>query len=170
MDNNSLIKQDIFINIAVNSTQIRLLFEQVLQQQQRILALDVSKKHLGIAISDQYGRLALPKQVIIRNKLTKDVVIINQLIRDYFIGLFVIGYPIALDGDVNYRTQAIIDFCKALKKILVLELPIVLQDERFSTQAVILPMNKKVNQLQDDQSACWFLQTFLDQYNQQCTY
>ncbi len=132
--------------------------------QQKLLALDVSQKHLGLAISDSLLKLAFPYKTIVRSNFKKDIDTILKIIEKEGISSLVIGYPLNLEGNKNSRTQSIDSFIKEILKIK--DLDIYLQDERFSTQFAKSKntSNKKDNSL-DAKAASCFLQIFLDKIN-----
>ncbi|MGV3278498.1 Holliday junction resolvase RuvX [Rickettsiales bacterium LUAb2] len=129
----------------------------------RILALDISKKHIGVAVSDSNLSLALPSKTIIRTKFLSDIQQIIKLYQDYNCGGIVIGYPILLDNTEGPRCQSIKDFTKLF--LTHFEVPIIFENEQFSTRAIkdfYLENNLKNNKNLDSFAAAYFLQTLLD--------
>jgi putative Holliday junction resolvase len=96
-------------------------------------ALDVGTKTIGLAICDAGWHFAGPCETIRRTKFTKDLEKLRDFImREHVVGL-VVGLPLNMDGSDSPRTQSVRAFAKNLA---ALELPILLWDERWSTQAV----------------------------------
>ena len=72
-------------------------------------------------------------RTIKRTKFGADKAAIEQLVRDQEIRGLVIGLPLNMDGTDSPRTQSTRAFAR---NIAVLGLPVLLWDERWSTQAV----------------------------------
>lgn len=102
----------------------------------RLLGMDVGKKTIGLAVSDPEHKVATPLKTIQRTKFTKDMAEIAQVIRDYEIGGFVIGYPLNMDGSEGPRCQSVRNFAEEMEKYLGGKPWIALWDERLSTDAV----------------------------------
>ena len=99
----------------------------------RLAGLDVGTKTIGLAICDQEWSFAGPAETIRRTKFTADLEALRRFIqREGAVGL-VIGLPLNLDGTDSPRTQSVRAFARNCSP---LELPILLWDERWSTQAV----------------------------------
>ena len=66
----------------------------------RIMGLDFGGKTCGVAISDTLLITAQPKEIIRRdreNKLRRTFARIEELIREYDVGLIVLGLPLNMD-------------------------------------------------------------------------
>jgi putative holliday junction resolvase len=99
----------------------------------KLLGLDVGTKTIGLATCDSEWRFAGPAETIRRTKFTQDLEALRKLIaRDSISGL-VVGLPLNMDGSDSPRTQSVRAFARNLGP---LGLPILLWDERWSTQAV----------------------------------
>ena len=99
----------------------------------KLAGLDVGTKTIGLAICDAGWHFAGPAETIRRTKFTKDVDTLRTFLgREHIVGL-VIGLPLSMDGSDSPRTQSVRAFARNLEP---LELPILLWDERWSTQAV----------------------------------
>ena len=76
------------------------------------------------------------------------------------------GWPLNMDGSIGPRCDSVRDFIISLLSIV--DLPVLLQDERLSTMAVERPMinedlSRKKRKLRKDYlAASWILQTALD--------
>ena len=98
-----------------------------------LAGLDVGTKTIGVAICDAGWHFAGPVETIRRSKFTQDFATLQTFInREKIVGL-VIGLPLNMDGTDSPRTQSVRAFARNLAP---LELPILLWDERWSTQAV----------------------------------
>ena len=88
------------------------------------------------------------------------------LISDYSIKGIVFGWPLNMNGSKGPRCQSVETFINNLLNIN--DIPILLQDERMSTQAVEkiwIEQNvsrKKRSDNIDKHAACWILQSALD--------
>ena len=99
----------------------------------KLVGLDVGTKTVGIAICDAGWHFAGPSETIRRTKFTKDLAGLRVVIEhEHAVGL-VIGLPLNMDGSDGPRTQSVRAFARNLAP---LELPLLLWDERWSTQAV----------------------------------
>jgi putative Holliday junction resolvase len=99
----------------------------------KLAGLDVGTKTIGLAICDAQWHFAGPAETIRRTKFTADLAALTAFIeRESVVGL-VVGLPLNLDGSDSPRTQSVRAFARNLAP---LTLPILLWDERWSTQAV----------------------------------
>jgi len=99
----------------------------------KLAGLDVGTKTIGLAICDAGWHFAGPAQTVKRSKFTKDLEALRAfLAREHAVGL-VVGLPLNMDGTDSPRTQSVRAFARNLSP---LSLPILLWDERWSTQAV----------------------------------
>ena len=99
----------------------------------KLAGLDVGTKTIGLAICDAGWHFAGPCETIRRAKFTADLATLRTFIgREHVVGL-VIGLPLSMDGTDSPRTQSVRAFARNLGP---LDLPILLWDERWSTQAV----------------------------------
>ncbi|PXW78561.1 putative Holliday junction resolvase [Blastomonas natatoria] len=108
-------------------------FRAALPQGGRLMGLDVGSKTIGTAFCDAGWSFATAAKTIKRTKFGADKAAIEQLVRDQEIRGLVIGLPLNMDGTDSPRTQSTRAFAR---NIAVLGLPILLWDERWSTQAV----------------------------------
>ena len=99
----------------------------------KLAGLDVGTRTIGLAICDAGWHFAGPVQTIRRTKFTSDLKVLENFIsRENITGL-VIGLPLNMDGSDSPRTQSVRAFARNLAP---LGLPVLLWDERWSTQAV----------------------------------
>jgi putative Holliday junction resolvase len=99
----------------------------------KLAGLDVGTKTIGLAICDPGWSFAGPAQTIRRTKFTADLELLRAFAeREKLVGL-VVGLPLNLDGSDSPRTQSVRAFANNLRP---LGLPVLLWDERWSTQAV----------------------------------
>lgn len=98
----------------------------------RLLGLDVGTKTIGTALCDAEWRFASPAQLILRRKFTLDKAALAALIAQQQVAGLVIGLPLNLDGSDSPRTQSTRAFARNCADLG----PVLLWDERWSTQAV----------------------------------
>jgi putative Holliday junction resolvase len=65
----------------------------------RILALDIGKRRIGVAVSDELGLLARPVQAVRSVSLNVDVQRIADLARELGAEMVVVGDPLHMSGD-----------------------------------------------------------------------
>jgi putative Holliday junction resolvase len=108
-------------------------FRSALPQGGKLAALDVGTRTIGLALCDAGWQFAGPSQTIRRAKFTLDLAKLRDFAaRETIVGL-VVGLPLNMDGSDSPRTQSVRAFARNLAP---LGLPILLWDERWSTQAV----------------------------------
>ena len=108
-------------------------FRNALPEGGRLLGLDVGTKTIGTALCDAQWTIATPAELIRRSKFAKDLEALEALARGQRVRGIVLGLPLSLDGSDSPRTQSIRAFARNLAP---LGLPLLLWDERWSTQAV----------------------------------
>ena len=96
----------------------------------RVLGLDLGDVRIGVAVSDDDRRLAVPLGTV-RTGAPQDLKSIATLVRDHQVSLVVVGHPVAMSGQARSRARSAEEFAGALRSFL--EVPVVLQDERLST-------------------------------------
>lgn len=96
----------------------------------RVLGLDLGDARIGVAISDDERRLAVPLGTV-RTGAPGDVKAIAGLVAEHEVTLVVVGHPLLLSGDAGERAHHAERFADALRGIL--DLPVELHDERLST-------------------------------------
>ena len=99
----------------------------------KLAGLDVGSKTIGLAICDAGWHFAGPCETLKRTKFTADLEALRAFVgREHIVGL-VVGLPLNMDGSDSPRTQSVRAFARNLAP---LNLPTLLWDERWSTQAV----------------------------------
>ena len=132
----------------------------------RLLGIDHGTKTLGIAVSNSDWTIATAVSTIKRNKLNSDIKQLISIFDQYQITGLVMGWPLNMDGSVGPRCDSVRDF--TISMLSIVDLPVLLQDERLSTMAVERPMinedlSRKKRKLRKDYlAASWILQTALD--------
>ena len=96
----------------------------------RALGIDFGEKRVGLALSDRSNLIASPYktlQYISENDLISEI---KKNVIDKEIKVFVIGLPLNMKGEDSDQTKKVRRFKNLLS---ILELPIVYEDERFSS-------------------------------------
>ena len=108
-------------------------FASALPSGGKLAGLDVGTKTIGIAICDAGWHFAGPLETIRRTRFTQDLASLRRIVDQEHARGLVVGLPLSMDGSDSPRTQSVRAFARNLAP---LELPIMLWDERWSTQAV----------------------------------
>lgn len=96
----------------------------------RVLGLDLGDARIGVAISDDERRLAVPLGTV-RTGAPADLRAIAALVREQGATLVVVGHPVLLSGEPGERARHAERFAEALGSVVTV--PVVLHDERLST-------------------------------------
>ncbi|MEG8020128.1 Holliday junction resolvase RuvX [Sphingomonas aerolata] len=140
-------------------------FRDALPNGGRLIGLDVGTKTIGTALCDAGWSFASPALLIRRTKFQKDKAALAEMITAQKVVGLVIGLPINLDGSESPRSQSTRAFAQNLKDM---GLPILLQDERWSTVAVTRTLieqdasRAKRAELVDKMAAAYILQGAID--------
>ena len=141
-------------------------FREALPDGGRLLGLDVGTKTIGTALCDAGWTIATAAGLIRRTRFTKDLEALSALAKAQDVAGLVIGLPLNLDGTDSPRTQSVRAFARNLQKPL--GLPILLWDERWSTQAVTRTLldadasRARRAELVDKMAAAYILQGAID--------
>src|SRR5437016_3301587 len=92
----------------------------------RTLAIDLGTKRIGLALSDEGGRLATPYDVLTVNNPGQAIIAVNEIARREGVARLVIGLPLNMDGTVGGAAKATIRWAKLLEEQV--HLPIVFVD------------------------------------------
>jgi putative Holliday junction resolvase len=140
-------------------------FREALPKGGRLIGLDVGTKTIGVALCDSGWTIATPAELIRRGKFTADLDKLRSLASAQQGKGLVIGLPLNLDGSDSPRTQSVRAFARNLAP---LALPILLWDERWSTQAVTRTLldadasRARRAELVDKMAAAYILQGAID--------
>jgi putative Holliday junction resolvase len=128
---------------------------------QKLAALDVSKKSIGVAVCDEKLSIAFTRKTINRTKLLEDIAIIKKIIAEENIFALIIGLPLLLDGSSDSRVQSVKTFVSSLLNHI--DIAVFFEDERFSTKFakdLEIKSKTKENDL-DSKAAAIILENFL---------
>lgn len=137
----------------------------------RIMGLDVGTKTIGVAISDALGWTAQGIETIKIDEEQQQFGIerIKELVKEYAVTEFVVGYPKNMNNTVGPRGEASENYKKLLEETF--EMPVKLWDERLTTMAAERMLieadvsRKKRKQVIDKMAAVMILQGYLDSKN-----
>jgi putative Holliday junction resolvase len=97
----------------------------------RVLALDVGKRRIGLAISDGLGLTAQGLATLERTTIREDLTRLAELTAEREVELFLIGDPLHMSGDQSRQAQYIRDFATRLTERT--GVPVKFWDERLTT-------------------------------------
>lgn len=137
----------------------------------RIMGLDVGSKTVGVAISDALGWTAQGIETVKIDEANGEFGIdrIAELVKEYTITEFVVGFPKNMNNTVGPRGEASENYKKLLEEHF--SLPVKLWDERLTTMAAERMLieadvsRKKRKQVIDKMAAVMILQGYLDSKN-----
>ena len=99
----------------------------------RIMALDVGKARIGVALTDPLGYTAQPLLTVWRKGRGEDLRSLLRLIRKHEVAHIVVGNPLHMSGDVSPWAAKVHEFAEELRTRS--GLPVELWDERLSSVA-----------------------------------
>ena len=140
-------------------------FREQLPNGGRLMGLDVGTKTIGVALCDSGWTIATPTELLHRAKFAADLAKLRTLATAQSVKGVVVGLPLNMDGSDSPRTQSTRAFARNLAP---LGLPVLLWDERWSTQAVTRTLidadasRARRAELVDKMAAAYILQGALD--------
>jgi len=133
---------------------------------ERVLALDVGTRRIGLAVSDALGITAQGLPTLTRGSRREDLEHLEAVIKKNDVRILVVGRPVRLGGEASAQTQKVEKFAEVLKEHF--KLPIHFADERLTSwEAHQLLDQEKLSRHErkgkvDRIAACLVLQSFLD--------
>jgi len=140
-------------------------FREALPAGGRLIGLDVGTKTIGVALCDAAWTIATPAELLKRAKFAVDLARIREIVTAQDVRGIVMGLPLNMDGTDSPRTQSTRAFARNLAP---LQLPVLLWDERWSTQAVTRTLldadasRARRAELVDKMAAAYILQGAID--------
>jgi putative holliday junction resolvase len=95
------------------------------------LALDVGKKRIGLAVSDELGITAQGLETLQRTRIRADLERLKQIAEQWNVRCLLVGKPLHMSGSESRQSEYTRDFAERLG--CYLELPVVFLDERLSS-------------------------------------
>ncbi|HEX8365954.1 MAG TPA: Holliday junction resolvase RuvX [Allosphingosinicella sp.] len=108
-------------------------YREALPEGGRLMGLDVGTRTIGVALCDSQWTIATAAELVRRGKFAADLAKLRGMAEAQQVRGLVVGLPLNLDGSESPRTQSVRAFARNLAP---LSLPVLLWDERWSTQAV----------------------------------
>ncbi len=98
----------------------------------RVLALDLGKKRIGLAISDDLGITAQGLETLERRGRREDIESLRRLVVERGVTRFVIGDPLHMSGDASRQGEYTREFARELERKtgIVVEF----RDERWTSR------------------------------------
>ena len=142
----------------------------------RIMALDIGRKYIGVAISDDRLKIGLPSLVLKRRKFSIDAQTLVEYCHSNDVVGIIMGDPLDPEGKANRWAQSVRSYGVNLQQSLNrsnmqhsnhgIPLPILMWNERFSSQAVrddsLINSKRSQQKRIDAHAAAYILQNFLD--------
>ena len=98
------------------------------------IGIDYGSKIIGLSWGSDTLSVVVPLKAIRSFRSTEQALtILQQRVVEYPCDAFVVGWPLHMDGREGKRTQEVQRFVDAIKQAI--DKPVILQDERLSTQA-----------------------------------
>ena len=104
----------------------------------RILALDPGGRRVGVALSDELGLFAHPRDAITTRTDAETIAAVDRIVRDEHVDEVVVGLPISLGGGASAQTAAAESLIAGLRQRL--NVPVVAWDERLSSVQASRPL------------------------------
>jgi putative Holliday junction resolvase len=98
----------------------------------RVLALDIGKKRIGLAVSDELGITAQGMPTLERTRIREDMEKLRGLAKERDIETLLVGQPLHLSGRESRQSEYTREFAEKLSRFL--GLPIVYWDERLTSR------------------------------------
>jgi putative Holliday junction resolvase len=99
----------------------------------RVMALDVGKVRIGVALTDALGYTAQPLLTVWRKSRGEDLRSLVRLIRKHEVSHLLVGNPLHLSGEVSAWAKKVQEFAEELRSRSGVSVE--LWDERLSTAA-----------------------------------
>ena len=99
----------------------------------RVLGIDLGERRIGLAVSDEDGRIAFPAGSLVRKGRKTDFPALCALIAERGIGRAVVGLPLHMSGRAGPEAEAAKEFAAALAEAA--GIPVELLDERWTSVA-----------------------------------
>ena len=122
----------------------------------KVMALDFGNARTGVAVSDPTGVIARPLCVVERAASEDGLAELARLVADEHPEQVVVGHPLTLRGERGQQARITEDFAASLRKRL--EVPVILFDERFTTD---LAQQTPSETAEDARAAAHLLSSYL---------
>ena len=99
----------------------------------RVLALDLGKKRIGLALSDPLGITAQGLPTLQRTRIREDLDTLAKLAQEWEVRLILMGHPLHMSGKEGRQAEYTREFAERLQERTGIEL--LYWDERLTTVA-----------------------------------
>lgn len=136
------------------------------QYPSKAMALDIGEARIGVAISDDAGRIALPREVVQARPFSKAVEALVALVEHHQVAHVVLGEPLELDGSAGAASRRTERWHRALSARVEAELH--RWDERLTSAQAERDLRgqglsrRRSEGLIDQAAATLILQSWLD--------
>lgn len=97
----------------------------------RILALDLGRKRIGLALSDPLGISAQGLETLQRTTIREDIAALEAIARQHDVKLILLGHPLNMNGTEGRQARYTSDFAERLTERT--GLPVRFWDERMTS-------------------------------------
>jgi len=122
----------------------------------KVMALDFGNARTGVAVSDPTGVIARPLCVVERAASENGLTELVRLVADEHPEQVVVGHPLTLRGERGQQARITEQFAASLRERL--EVPVILFDERFTTD---LAQQTPSETAEDARAAAHLLSSYL---------
>jgi putative Holliday junction resolvase len=122
----------------------------------KVMALDFGNARTGVAVSDPTGVIARPLCVVERAASEDGLTELVRLVADEHPEQVVVGHPLTLRGERGQQARITEQFAASLRERL--EVPVILFDERFTTD---LAQQTPSETAEDARAAAHLLSSYL---------
>lgn len=96
------------------------------------MALDIGKKRIGLAVTDELGITAQGIETLERTRIREDIERLGRLATERSIDTLLVGYPLHLSGSESRQSEYTKQLAERLGRSL--GLPVVYWDERLTSR------------------------------------
>lgn len=97
----------------------------------RVLALDVGRKRIGLAVSDELGITAQGVETVARTRIRADLEKLKQVASRWNVTALLVGEPLHMSGSESRQSEYTREFAARVSEYL--KLPVIFWDERLTT-------------------------------------
>lgn len=136
----------------------------------RILALDVGKKRIGLAVTDELGITAQGIETLQRRRIREDLFRLREISQQWNVRLLLVGRPLHMSGDESRQGEYTREFAERVSEHL--SVPVVFWDERLTSREAERLMREAGASLEqrkkavDRMSAVLLLESYLENKKQ----
>jgi putative Holliday junction resolvase len=131
--------------------------------EQKILAVDVGSKRMGLAFWEPKTRWITPLPLRVRKTLKEDLEFFGNVLKEREVEVILVGLPIGLDGRITKSTENALFWVDQFKTQF--GLPVHTYDESLSTKDALKLLKdrskKEKNQKKDSVAAALILEEFV---------